>query len=122
MSTIQHDILTREDITLLIHTFYSKVRNDEQLAPHFSHVDWAHHTPIIIDFWCMILLGEQSYNGNPLVKHLHLSLKKSDFDQWLFHFTNTIDEHFAGEKAAEAKLRAVSIASIFQFKMGLAEN
>jgi hemoglobin len=119
MTSTRHDIRTKEDITLLISEFYAKVRKDEQLAPHFSHVDWEHHTPIIIDFWCMILLGDQSYKGNPLARHLQLSLKKDDFDRWLFHFTNTIDENFTGGKAEEAKQRALSIASIFQFKMGL---
>lgn len=119
MTTTKHDILTKDDVTLLITEFYKKVRLDDQLAPHFTNIDWAHHTPIIIDFWSMILLGDMSYKGNPLARHLHLSLQKDDFKQWLHHFTNTVDEYFTGEKAEEAKMRAHSIASIFQFKMGL---
>jgi hemoglobin len=113
------DLQTREDVSLLIHNFYDKVRKDEVLAPHFAHIDWEHHTPIIINFWCMILLGEQSYKDNPLAKHLKLILQKEDFNRWLLHFTTTIDELFKGEKAEEAKQRAINIASIFQFKMGL---
>jgi hypothetical protein len=31
----------------------------------------------------------------------------------------TVDENFAGEKADEVKMRARSIAGIFQVKMGL---
>ena len=115
----KHDIATRQDVSLLIHSFYAKVRSDEQLAPHFARVDWDHHTPIIIDFWSMILLGDPAYKGNPLAKHLPMDLKKEDFARWLLHFTNTVDEHFHGTKAEEAKQRAVSIAGIFQFKMGL---
>jgi hemoglobin len=103
----------------LITEFYAKVRNDEQLAPHFRAVDWPHHTPIIINFWCMILLGDQSYKGNPLLKHLHLSLQQKDFTRWLTLFRETITEHFTGEKANEAIQRAENIAAIFQFKMGL---
>jgi hemoglobin len=116
---IKHDIITKDDVTLLITEFYSKVRTDAQLAPHFINVDWEHHTPIIVDFWSMLLLGEQSYKGNPLAKHLHMSLTKEDFSQWLTLFTGTIDQHFAGTKADEARQRAMSIASIFQFKMGI---
>lgn len=119
MKSDRHDILTREDVSRLIDKFYSKVRADRQLAPHFAKVDWEHHTPVIIDFWCMILLGDQAYKGNPLVKHLPMVLQKEDFDQWLLLFTTTVDENFEGEKAIEAKQRALSIASIFQFKMGL---
>jgi hemoglobin len=119
MTNIKHDILGREDITLLISEFYSKVRNNAQLAPHFTEVDWSRHTPLIIDFWNMILLGDPKYKGNPLVKHLPMKLTAGDFTQWLLLFTKTVDEHFIGEKAEEAKQRAVNIASMFQYKMGL---
>jgi hemoglobin len=119
MAITKHDIRTKEDIALLITEFYAKVRKDVRLGPHFTNVDWEHHTPIIIDFWSMILLGDSAYKGNPLAKHLHLPLRKEDFDQWLLHFTTTVDEHFKGEKAEEAKQRAVSIAGVFQFRMGV---
>jgi hemoglobin len=119
MANTKHDILSNEDVTLLINEFYSKVRNDTQLAQHFAKVDWPHHTPIIVNFWRMILLGDQEYKGNPLVKHLDLKLTSADFDQWLLLFTRTVDELFQGEKAEEAKQRALSIASIFQHKMGI---
>lgn len=113
------DITTPADVQLLIERFYTKVRADAVLAPHFQSVDWEHHTPVIINFWRMILLGEQVYMGNPLQKHLHLSLSKKDFDQWLFYFHQTVDENFSGEKAEEAKQRATSIAGVFRFKMGI---
>lgn len=119
MTTILKDIQTREDVSLLITNFYSKVKGDQQLAPHFTNIDWEHHTPIIIDFWCMILLGDMSYRGNPLARHLHLGLQRSDFSQWLFLFKATVDEHFKGEKAEEAKHRADTIATMFQYKLGV---
>jgi hemoglobin len=122
MAETKHDILTRSDITLFINEFYAKVRKDELLSIHFSQVNWEHHTPIIIDFWCMLLLGDQSYKGNPIAKHLRMPLTKDDFARWLFHFINAIDNNFAGERANEAKQRAQNIASMFQFKMGLMVN
>jgi hemoglobin len=119
MTDIKHDINTREDISRLIINFYDNVKKDRQLADHFTHVDWEHHTPIIIDFWCMILLGDPTYRGNPLSKHLHMPLQQQDFEQWLFHFKNAVDGNFTGPKAEEAKQRAITIASMFQYKMGL---
>ncbi|HYG00935.1 MAG TPA: group III truncated hemoglobin [Chryseosolibacter sp.] len=113
------DIKTRDDITKLITRFYEKVRVDEQLAPHFVGIDWDHHTPIIIDFWAMLLLGDSNYKGNPLAKHLRLSLKVDDFKQWLFHFHNTVDEFYSGDIANEAKQRAQNIAAMFQYKLGI---
>ncbi len=113
------DIATIEDVERLITSFYTKVRQDKILAPHFAAVDWAHHTPLIVGFWSMILLGTPGYRGNPMAKHLPMKLVKADFDRWLHLFTNTVDELFEGEKAAEAKQRALSIAAMFQFKMGV---
>ena len=48
-----------------------------------------------------------------------MKLEKQDFDRWLSLFTTTVDELFEGQKAEEAKQRAVSIAGIFQYKMNI---
>lgn len=115
----KNDISTQDDVGLLIHAFYEKVRQDELLAPVFSHVDWEHHTPIIINFWCMLLLGENNYKGNPFEKHINLPIRREHFEGWLFHFRSTVDEFFSGEKADEAKTRAGNIANMFQFRLGI---
>ena len=119
MEPAKKDITTREDISKLIDAFYIRVRQDELLAPVFSHVDWEHHTPIIIDFWCMILLGDPGYRGNPFQKHIQLPIERRHFERWLLHFAQTVDDHFSGDKATEAKERARSIAGMFQHKLGL---
>lgn len=113
------DIICRDDINKLVSIFYSKVQQDELLAPIFIAVDWAHHTPLIIDFWSMILLGDKTYRGNPFSKHINLDIKKEHFTRWLWLFNQTVDENFLGEKCSEAKERANNIANIFQHKMGL---
>jgi hemoglobin len=107
------------DVERLVTGFYNKVRQDDQLAQHFASIDWDHHTPLIVSFWCMILLGTEGYKGNPMAKHLSINLVKADFERWLQLFTTTVDELFEGEKANEAKQRAFSIAAMFQFKMGI---
>jgi len=116
---MKSDITTREDIIKLVDTFYSKVQGDNLLGPVFSHVNWPHHLPIMYSFWSSMLLGEQSYRGNPFQKHLPLPIQSDHFDQWLQLFTQTVDELYEGEKAEEIKMRAQNIAGIFQMRMGL---
>jgi hemoglobin len=116
------DILNRDAVKLLVDKFYEKVKDDPFLCPVFSHVDWPHHLPTMYNFWSSILLGDQTYQGNPLQKHLPLSVTAEHFTQWLALFHLTVNENFEGEKAEEAKLRAQSIASLFQYKMGLTDK
>ncbi|NOS55251.1 MAG: group III truncated hemoglobin, partial [Cyclobacteriaceae bacterium] len=97
----------------------NKVNQDALLAPIFEHVDWPHHLPIMYNFWSSMLLGDQSYQGNPFQKHIHLPIDSSHFNQWLALFTVTVDENFAGVKSEEVKNRARSIAGVFQHRMGL---
>lgn len=119
MTTVKKDIEQREDIEILVDSFYSKVKSDPLLAPVFSHLDWPRHLPIMYDFWSSMLLGDQSYRGNPLKMHLPLAIDQSHFSQWVFLFKETVDENFDGDKAEEVKMRAQSIAGVFQVKMGL---
>jgi hemoglobin len=119
MNHVKSDILTRNEIKILVDRFYDKVNSDPLLGPVFSHVDWPHHLPIMYDFWSSMLLGDQTYRGNPLQRHLSLPIDARHFQQWLALFKQTVDENFEGEKAEEVKMRAQSIAGIFQVKMGL---
>jgi hemoglobin len=119
---MKHDITNREDIKLLVDRFYDKVQTDELLGPVFSHVDWPHHLPIMYNFWSSMLLGDQTYRGNPFEKHLPLPIQPKHFDQWLKLFRETVTEHFSGEKADEVITRAESIAGIFQLRMGLVKK
>lgn len=116
---ILKDISTRGDIELLVSLFYKKVQTDEILAPHFSHVNWEIHLPVMHSFWASMILGEQSYRGAPFTKHAALPLHPIHFDQWITLFSATVDELFQGDKATEIKDRARSIAQVFQHKMNL---
>lgn len=120
MKDVLHDIQSRTDVELLVNEFYAKVNADELLAPVFAHIDWPNHLPIMYNFWSSVLLGDLSYSGNPLAKHLNLAISKNHFSQWLALFTATVDENFEGFNATEAKRRALNVANLFQFKMGLA--
>lgn len=114
------DIQNRTDIELLVRSFYNKVNQDSLLSPVFNEVaavHWESHLPVMYDFWSTMLLGDKSYKGNPFPKHIPLPINKVHFDRWLMLFLETVDEHFSGETAGEAKMRARSIAGVFQFKL-----
>jgi hemoglobin len=118
---MKQEIKTGEDVKLLVNTFYDAVNQDELLAPIFNDhakVDWESHLPVMYDFWSSILLGSTAYKGRPFPKHLRLPITTEHFGRWVELFTKTIDTHFEGVKANEAKQKAASIAQIFQMKMG----
>ena len=120
MTVSAPDIQTEADVKLLVDTFYMKVNQDDMLAPvfnGFAGVDWSRHLPIMYDFWSGILLGTSRYRGRPFPKHMPLPINVTHFQRWLALFNATVDELFAGPKANEAKMRALNIASVFEFRL-----
>jgi hemoglobin len=116
------DLRTAEDIRTLVDSFYDKVNRDELLAPIFNDVagvNWAEHLPTMYRFWESMLLGAGTYQGAPFPKHAVLPVKKEHFARWLTLFVQTVDAHFHGPKADQAKGRAASIADTFAQRMGL---
>jgi hemoglobin len=114
---VLHDIISTEDIRKLIDTFYTRVKEDEVIGYIFNevaNVNWEHHLPKMYAFWEFLLLGGESYSGNPIEPHKNLHqrhpLKKEFFDRWVELFTRTVDENFRGINAEEAKNKARLIA------------
>ncbi len=117
---MKNEILTIEDIKLLVDAFYTKVREDNLLAPIFNNRiqdKWQFHLEKMYTFWQTVLLEERTYYGSPFVPHAKLPIKKQHFDKWLALFYETIDENFIGEKATEAKWRAEKMAEMFHYKI-----
>jgi hemoglobin len=119
------DIRDKEDIRRLIDTFYAKVTTDPLLGPVFNdvaHVDWAHHLPIMYNFWEFLLLDGKEYTGNPITKHHELHAKHplhaELFDQWIQVFTSTVEELYSGPVADTAKFRAYAIGESWKPKFG----
>jgi len=104
------DITTKEDVALLVNTFYGKVLQDESLKPFFATLDFEAHKPHMIHFWAFVLLDEPNYKTNVTEKHINMPLEQKHFDRWLELFYETLDELFAGEKTEMAKQRAATIA------------
>lgn len=121
---MKQDIVERSDIEHLVNSFYDKVKKDDLIGYIFNdvaQVDWPHHLPIMYNFWEMVLFGTGPYKGDPMTKHIQLNqltkLEPQRFDRWKQLFFATIDEHFEGEKATEAKLRAENIARLMAYKV-----
>lgn len=111
------DIETKEDVELIVNSFYTKVLGDELLAPFFKHMNFEHHLPKMIHFWSFVLLDEAGYTTDVTAKHLHMRLKQAHFDQWIALFNRTVDELFTGEKANLAKQRAFLVGWTISSKM-----
>lgn len=121
---MKKDIGSREDIVKLVDTFYERVRRNKTIGPIFNDVakvNWEAHMPRMYDFWSGMLLGDNSYTGNPMTPHIQLSkrtpMTDTEFSEWLSLFTDTVDDLFEGEIAQEAKTRAENIARLMMFKI-----
>lgn len=115
-------IENRMHIEKLVNSFYEKVRADQMIGPIFddiAKVDWDEHLPKLYNFWEDLLLGTDNYNGRPFPPHIPLDLQIEHFERWLQLFFKTIDEHFKGMKAEEAKNRALRIAKNFTLNLRL---
>ena len=121
---MKNDITNKPDIELLVNTFYDKVKTNKIIGHIFNDVakvDWEHHLPKMYSFWASLLLGEHSFSGNPMQKHIALSklttMSEVELSEWLSLFIQTTDELFEGEKAEEAKTRAANIARLMLHKI-----
>ncbi len=120
MSSGNHDILSIDDIKNLVDSFYGKVRKDELIGPIFDERiqdRWPTHLAKMYSFWQTVLLGEHTYYGSPFPPHAQLPIDEVHFNKWLELFYETLDEHFTGKIAEEAKWRANKMAQMFQYKL-----
>lgn len=116
----KHDIDNIDDIKLFVDDFYGRVRQDELLSPiFFEHIpgDWQPHLNRMYQFWNTVLFGVKDYVGNPFAKHAHMPLAEAHFQRWLQLFCATVDSHFDGPVAADAKRRGQLMALTFLSRM-----
>lgn len=114
------DIKNRTDIELLVNTFYGSIREDELLGPIFNAMigeRWPEHLDKMYRFWETVLLGNHTYSGAPFMPHARLPLEQRHFDRWLALFDTTVDLHFEGIVADDAKARAAKMAVMFLSKI-----
>lgn len=121
MNNTKHDLTDKDDIILMVDTFYTKVNKDDILSPvfnEFSKVNWDKHLPRMYDFWNTILFSEGNYKGSPFDKHIPLPINSTHFERWMTLFKETLDELFEGDFTESTKARANLIAYTFESKLG----
>ncbi len=129
MEQEKRDIKDRDDIQLLIDTFYSKVRTDELIGTFFTDVvsiNWETHMPKMYDFWEGILFGVGKYRGNPITAHIDLDKKKAlnpaHFTRWKKLFFETIDALFKGQRATLIKDRVTTMEQLMLYKIKMSRE
>ena len=126
---MQGDLKNREDVFLLVDSFYNRIKKDELLGPIFNrHIkDWPIHLEHLTDFWETNLFMVAKFKGSPMRKHFEVdkaedhSITEYHFGIWLNHWFQTIDSLFTGERAQLAKNRARQMGSHFYLKMFMAK-
>ncbi len=118
------DIQTRDDMHKIVTLFYEKLFADDFLKPIFEGTvkdTLAHHLDVVANFWASMLLDADVYRGNPMIKHIELNQKfkltKSEFDQWLFLWKQSVDELYSGTIATQTKDKAQHIAELMLYKI-----
>lgn len=122
---MKKDIQNREDIFLLVSSFYKKVRKDTVLGPFFNDVikDWDAHLDNLTSFWESSLFLKTRYLGNPLEVHTRIdkennhAITEKHFGLWMNLWFETIDELFEGDYANNAKQRARKMSTFLYLKI-----
>ena len=121
------ELQSREDVELMIDTFYSKVVKDDTINFFFSDIakiNWEKHLPRMYAFWESILFGKMTYKGNPMTVHFAINhikpMEKQHFDRWLKLWRESIEENFVGENASLAITKSENIGRIMSYKMEIA--
>lgn len=110
------ELCTEAEVTVLVHDFYARVRQDPQLGPIFdAHVkDWPAHLAQLVDFWSAMLRGTRRFQGSPMASHMVLpGLTAELFERWLLLFRQTTAESPNPRLTAEANDMATRVAGNF---------
>lgn len=118
------DVDSRTSIHDLVVGFYRELVFDDLLGPVFeevAEVDWARHIPLLIDYWCRVLLGHDTYRGALLAAHHHVHTLEpftaDHFDRWYGLWVASIDSRWAGPCAERAKSHAAKVAATLAHRL-----
>jgi hemoglobin len=124
----KYKTITKENINEMVVSFYSKIlKEDNDVAKVFisklgndlQSDTWKQHIDILTNFWAMIGLQDDKYQGNPMMAHFDLPLNKEMFSSWLIMFFEIIDAMYEENIGVIFKSRAENIASNFMRNLGL---
>lgn len=113
------NIITFDTVKCVVDAFYTRVRNDEHLAPVFDGLigrddeSWKPHLKTMYSFWSTLMSSTEhfvgdhvQYKGNPMKKHMDIpAFEENFFDRWLVLFHETARE-FHTEDVAKHYIEA----------------
>jgi hemoglobin len=107
-------------ISMLVETFYERVRAHALLGPIFAAEigdDWAPHLAKMKDFWASVAMNAGRYSGKPVPAHTKLTdLRPWHFTIWLGLFEQTLKDTAAHPDAVPYFMeRARRIAQSLEF-------
>ncbi|TVP50676.1 MAG: group III truncated hemoglobin [Mongoliibacter sp.] len=127
MLKIKKDIETRVDVSHLVRSFYTRIRQHEVLGPIFNTVidDWEVHLERLTDFWEIVILnsgpGAGKFNPVPVHKEVDRStgnsIQQAHFGHWLELWFSTLDTYYMGKNTDFAKEHARRMAHILFFRI-----
>lgn len=83
-------------ISLLVDSFYEKIRAHPALGPIFNDAikdNWGPHLAKMKDFWASVALNAGRYSGRPVPAHAKLTtVHPAHFSVWLGLFHQTLEE------------------------------
>lgn len=111
---MKRDIGNREDLVVLVHSFYEKLRANDEIGYFFIQTitDWEAHLEKLTDFWESNLFTARKYSGNPIAAHVEVDEKfrytvnPDVFGLWLNLWFETLEDLFEGENVELLKRRA----------------
>ena len=111
-----------EYISILVDSFYDRIRSHQVLGPIFAETiggNWQPHLEKMKDFWSSVAMSTGRYNGQPVPAHQKLTqVQQHHFGLWLDLFRQTLVETAPTPQAVEYFMeRAERIARSLQMAM-----
>jgi hemoglobin len=109
-------------ISVLVDTFYDRIRSQEVLGPIFADAigsNWEPHLEKMKDFWSSVAMNTGHYSGKPVPAHQKLTqVQQQHFAIWLDLFRQTLADTAPTPQAADYFMeRAERIARSLQMAM-----
>lgn len=114
--------IDEEYISVLVDSFYERIRAHELLAPIFDGAigeDWPAHLAKMKQFWASVALNAGTYSGRPVPAHVRLQgVRPWHFNIWLALFEQTLKDTAPSAGAIDYSMeRATRIAKSLELAM-----
>lgn len=124
---MKKDILSREDLHLVVSEFYKELLKNKQLNHFFEDFreekKLQEHLGVLVNFWDNTLFYSGTYSKNAIKPHINIHsthpISATNFETWLRLFQRAVDENFQGQNADTIKNRALSIATVMRIKLNI---